>query len=321
MTGRLEPTAPSLPPGLSVVPAPSALGAASTWPMLQLGDTPAASRRAWAGLPRLPWALSGRAKPGATVLATVASDSDSPLIAAQPFGLGRVIWVGTGETWRWRFRAGDLVHHRFWGQLIRSAATDRLAGGNDQIRFGPLRRRVATGETATFQARVFTPGFLDAKTLHARLVDARGMKPETRVALVPVAGRPRTYQGEAPRLSAGLYAVHLDLDVTGLASPLRPAALEVIEPSAARSERVELAAARAPLEQMADATGGSVVDETEFDRLLALLASQSRDRARFPTRPNAGPRMIVLWDQPATLILFLTLLTIEWVARKRLGLP
>ena len=31
---------------------------------------------------------------------------------------GKVLFVGLDSTWRWRYKAGDTYHHRFWGQLV-----------------------------------------------------------------------------------------------------------------------------------------------------------------------------------------------------------
>ena len=75
------------------------------------------------------------------------SASDGAVIAAQPYGLGKVLWVGTDATWRWRFRVGDAYHHRFWGQVVRWAAAGKLAAGNALVRFGPDRSKVPEGES------------------------------------------------------------------------------------------------------------------------------------------------------------------------------
>src|SRR5205085_9147460 len=90
--------------------------------------SPAASRAVWDGLPSLGWGAVGEAKDGAEVLAWVndakAAEAKGPpdrsaaLIARQNYGLGRVLYVGTDGTWRWRFKTGDAYHHRFWKQTI-----------------------------------------------------------------------------------------------------------------------------------------------------------------------------------------------------------
>ena len=151
--GSVDPEHPSLAAGVAVRPAALAV---EVWPMLALAATAEASKTAWLGLPRLPWLLAGRAKPGATTLAAIEGfqpDGDGSVIAAQPYGLGKVLWVGTDATWRWRFRVGDAYHHRFWGQVVRWAAAGKLAVGADWVRFGPDRSRLPEGESPRLTAR------------------------------------------------------------------------------------------------------------------------------------------------------------------------
>jgi hypothetical protein len=137
------------------------------------------------------------------------------------------------------------------------------------------------------------------------------------VPLRMVAGQPRTFEGAAPSLPLGAYVVRLDVpqlaEVLHLdASPQAPkAALDVVARDT--SERIELAAARDPLDRLAAATGGRVVADFEADRLPSLFHARTREIIRTAETP--------LWDHPATFLLFVAVLTAEWVARKRAGLP
>src|SRR5262249_25955679 len=121
----------------------------------------------WSQLPRHYWGLIGRSKPGATPLAYVREDGARPVAArfgraearhgpnGPPQGpsppleeekarvvrhtdaFGRVLFIGLESTWRWRYKAGDQYHHRFWGQVVRWAASDKpLVTGNQHVRFG-----------------------------------------------------------------------------------------------------------------------------------------------------------------------------------------
>ena len=204
-----DPAHPSLPPGVSLVPTPSAFADAGAWPMLQFASEPEQNRAVWSGLPWLPWLLAGKAKPGASVLAA-ARDESAAVIAAQPYGLGKVLWLGTDGTWRWRYRIGDAYHHRFWGQVVRWAASGKLSAGNAYVRFGPVRPRVAAGEGVKIQARISegVPGVTPDLLIAAR-IGRSGAKPgEDAVAVTPpppppppprpVAGQPRTFEGTAP---------------------------------------------------------------------------------------------------------------------------
>ncbi len=146
-----DPAHPALPPGIAVLPSWGRIEA-SAWPMLQLDADPEQNRSTWARLPRLPWVVAGRVKPGAVALAATSGDESAAVIASSPYGLGKVLWIG-GDTWRWRYRAGDRFHHRFWGQVVRWAASGRLAAGNAFVRFGPSKPRIADGENVRVQAR------------------------------------------------------------------------------------------------------------------------------------------------------------------------
>ncbi len=317
----VDPVHPSLPPGLALVPKAEALADPDAWPMLQIGDDPEATSRAWGGLPALPWVVAGAPKPSSTVLAWAGGrEAAGAALAGQPYGLGKVLWVGTDATWRWRFRVGDAIHHRFWGQVVRWAGSNTLAVGNRVVRHGPTRPRVPEGEPIRLQARVaddaadLPPDLLVAARIFRR--DGAGEALAV-VPLRPRADQPRAFEGASPPLPIGDYVVRLDapqllaLSAARGAGPIPEAGLEVVGRDT--PERIELAAARDPLDRLAAATGGRVFRDFEAAQLPPLLRSR--------TRPVERSAEVPLWDHPATLILFFALLAVEWTLRKRAGLP
>jgi hypothetical protein len=317
----VDPAHSALPPGVALMPPLAVLDVPDAWPMLQIGEGTGGSRTTWAGLPRLPWVVAGKAKPSATTLASVVDrDEDGAAIASQPYGLGKVLWVGTNATWRWRFRVGDEIHHRFWGQVVRWAGSGMLAVGNRVVRHGPLKSRVGEGEGVRLQARVaenvanLPPDLLMAARIFRR---NGGTEALAVVPLRAVPGQPRVFEGVAPGLPEGDYIVRLDapqlasISEAQNAGPIPEAPLEVAQRDT--SEKVELAAAREPLERLAAATGGKVFNDAEAAQLPPYLKAQTKPVERTEETP--------LWDHPGTLILFFLILTIEWVLRKRVGLP
>jgi hypothetical protein len=316
-----DPNHPALPPGVKLMPTTESLNAADAWPMLQVGEGSEGPRATWESLPRLPWVVAGKAKPSATTLASSPGREDEgAAIAAQPYGLGKVLWVGTNATWRWRFRVGDEVHHRFWGQVVRWAGSGMLAVGNRVVRHGPLKPRIGEGEGVRLQARVAEDAAgIPPDLLMAARVFRRDSSSEA-VAVVPlraVPGQPRVFEGIAPGLPQGAYVVRLDapqleaISRTQGAGPIPEAPLEVIPRDT--PERVELAASREPLDHLAVATGGKVFNDFQAAQLPAYLKAK--------TKPVERSEEIPLWDHPGTLILFFVILTAEWVLRKRAGLP
>ena len=203
-------------------------------------------------------------------------------------------------------------------------------GGQRHVRFGAAKARYHEAERIELQARISEgeqgvgPELLiaakifkaDAKT------GAAGGEPIAIVPLRAVAGQPRTFGGDVLSLPAGRYVMRLDVpqlagklglggDGVTTESRIPEAVFDVV--SRDSSETVELAAARDQVEQLASATGGRVLADHEADELPPLLRARTRQTTRVVET--------TLWDQPAYLFVFLGLLTVEWVMRKRLGLP
>jgi hypothetical protein len=325
----INPTRPSLPAGTAVLP--TAAASRGAWPMLQFADENAASLTVWQGLPKLPWVVVGKAKPTATVLASTptagATEHESAAIAAMPYGLGKVLWIGTDATWRWRFRVGDAYHHRFWGQTVQWAARGKLAAGNRLVQFGPVSPRVTDGDAPLIRARFaddapdVRPDLLVAARIYRRPQKSTTSGPEALgepIAIVPLrpkADQPRVFEAAAPTLAPGPYLVRLDVpqlaDAMKAEGPVPQASLEIVPRET--SERIELSANRDPLDRLAAATGGKVVTDAEAASLADALHSRVVTKTRVePTR---------VWDRPEALLIFFGLLTIEWVVRKRSGLP
>lgn len=327
----IDPDHPSLPPGLAVRPSPGALADPGSWPMLRFAAEPDRNLAVWEGLAPLPWVLGGRPKPTATPLLIAVGDDisegSSVVAAAMPYGLGKVLWVGTDSTWRWRYRVGDAYHHRFWGQVVRWAGSQPLTAGNRLVRFGPLRPKTAEGQTTPIRAQFAedAPGITPDLLVAARVFRARGAaansspkplppEPEGEAILIvplrPSTDQPRVFEGLASALPPGLYAVRLDVpQLPG--APTDSAPLEIAP--RVSSERVELAATRDPLDRLALPTGGHVLSPPDAASLADLLSARNTPRIRVTTSP--------LWDRPWSLGLFFAILTAEWVLRKRVGLP
>ncbi len=326
----IDPNRLSLPAGVQLVPTLSASEEMNQWPMLQFATNPSASRLAWSRLAPMPWALVGAAKPGATPLLVVASpepnapDADNrATVATQPFGLGNVFWVGTDSTWRWRLRVGDPYHHRFWGQVVRWGTVEEPSGGNDLVRFGPLQAQTVEGEAIALQAQFgpevtgVTSDLLTAVRVYPeKSADSAEASPLALVRLRPVPGRLRDFEGTVSDLLPGRYRAVLEapeLDDFFDSEELPPveATFEVTSPE--NGELIELSARADLLEQLANVTGGVLLRDYEAGRLAELIRPITIDRERSERR--------TLWDQPFFLLLFFSLLTVEWIIRKRAELP
>src|SRR5208337_5630334 len=93
------------------------------------------------------------AKPGAAVLLAAQNPAKTPIVVAHRYGAGRVFWMGTDESWRWRDRLGERVHQTFWLQVMRWGLAGRLRGQDPRLQVGLDRYLLAPLETAELKAR------------------------------------------------------------------------------------------------------------------------------------------------------------------------
>lgn len=294
----------------------------------------------WAGWPRpWPWAVLGKAKPGATPLLNWVTPADMALdpvarervgVAAawHNYGFGRVLFVGLDGTWRLRYRVGDLYHHRFWGQVVRWAAGGKpLTAGNDSVRFGTAQVVYRTGDAIDVTARFaeglgpLKPGMLAGARV-VRLPEAPGgaEEPAALVPLLSSRARPRMWNGQLRGLPAGKYA--LELAVPDLAphlleapkggkpkKPLR-ATFVVLPPEP--QELLSLETNYPLLEGLAAGSGGQVFEPEQAGDLRDLLARKAAVQVE-----RHDLKLFQWWGMLAAVA---GLLTAEWVARKMAGL-
>jgi hypothetical protein len=293
------------------------------------------SAETWSNLPPHYWGIVGRAKDGAVSLAYIPSgqavdgaaaremERNNALIVRQNFGFGKVVFVGIDSTWRWRFKKGDTYNHRFWSQMIRWAASDRaLVAGNEFVRFGarePVYRADQDVEVvARFSEKVKKLG-PDALA-GARLL--RKPKPgaqEEVIGLMPLRPHPvipRELNGAQPNLPPGDYDLELvipDVEdkLNGPDGKKLRAKFQVLP--ADTGEMLDLSTNWLLMEDIAAKSGGKVFAAENANELIDLLQSRSATREYSIEQK--------MWQSWWTLLLFIALLTLEWVVRKFAGLP
>jgi hypothetical protein len=295
----------------------------------------------WAGNPRpWAWAIAATAKPGATPLAgwldpreegLKPSDREkhNSVIVRHNYGFGRVLFIGIDSTWRWRYKVGDLYHHRFWGQVLRWAAADKpLSTGNAFVRFGTPQPVYRPGEVVEVVGRLndtlgnIKPDLLAGARI-IRLPDEPGGA-EKPVALVPLKSRPakpRVLEGKVRDLPGGRYAIELAIpdladklmappDKDKKPAPLR-AVFTMLPPES--KEMIELETNWPLLDDLAVQSGGKVFTPETAGELRNLLVKQSV--------PNVEHHEQRLWQWWGLLAVVVILLTLEWAGRKLAGLP
>lgn len=277
-------------------------------PLMQLHPDPTVNQAVWDALPGVWWFYPVlREKPLAAVLLRGAENGGAAplLLAAQPFGAGRAVFLGFDSTWRWRATA-ERYFDRFWVQVIRYLAQARRQGVSRRGTIVLDRDTYNVGDYARIEARVFDAGFapLHAAEVAARLEFSDGQ--QRPLALTPIAGREGWFGGRALLEVDGPAVVRVPLEG---GQPKE----ELVRYFSIQRPEIELAVLRQQadgLRKLAEFTGGRYLTLAG----AATLPDEIRNASII--RPLQGPRRS-LWDSGWMLSLVALLLGTEWFVRRR----
>jgi hypothetical protein len=278
-------------------------------PIYRFGDNEASSAQIWQNLPKLNWYFEApRKKPGALVLAEHAnvtgSEGKLPLDLYQFAGMGKAMFHAFDDTWRWRFRSGDRYFGRFWVQAIRFLARSKLAGQR-QAEIQTDRRRYERGQPIRLRVRFPNQGLAPAGGSVTVQAERNGTSPR-KITLNQLPGTRNVFEGALPQAAEGDYQVRL-LPPPILEGPIPTASFRVEAP-ASEFERVQMN--EPELLRVAATTGGTFYTPLTADSLLKDLPKPSK--VPLDTDPP-----IPLWNTWPVLSLFVVLITLEWILRKR----
>ncbi len=303
---------------------------------LLIADSPQDSRQAWNDIyRRFPvFGLSDycRPKPTARTLIEAVSDLDREpvdggaagssrhaFLCWQRAGAGRVAYLAAPETYRLRWRRGDRMHHRFWGQFLRWITAANTGAGNELVRLQTDRTRYAQGEPVEVTVWLKDPNGrpLEGDAIHAEAKTFNNEAMSLELKPDPdVAGR---YFGTLNDLGAGAYQI----GVRGrIIDELLPADSEASETSVASAtitvraadsiEMLNTQCNRPLLEQVAQMTGGQVIPPTAIAEVLELVSFTPDVSESIQRKP--------LWNRWSNLFIVLGCLFTEWIVRKGKGL-
>jgi hypothetical protein len=208
------------------------------------------------------------------------------------------------DTWRWRFRVGDRYFGRFWIQTIRFLARSKLLGQR-QAEVQTDRRRYQRNQPIQIRVRFPNPGVAPAGSeIHVQ-IEQKGHG-SRKLALKQAPGSRSLYEGALPQEAEGDYVVRL-LPPPVLEGPI-PTATFRVEPPAGEMERIPMN--EPELVRAAKRTGGKFYTPETTANLLKELPPP--EKVPLDTDPP-----IPLWNTWAVLGLFLAVITMEWVLRKR----
>lgn len=283
-------------------------------PLMRLGETEKDTEGYWGVLPGIYWSHSvTKIKPGARVLAMNSNpmrvtdrNEREPLIAVQTVGKGgRVVYVGTDETWRWRSLADSYFYERFWSNMVRYLAT--LMARNVVITTGG--DHFSVGERINVSAEVYDEKNdyqpLAAETYTVDLVDMQNPEKVQPLVLKKVEGKPGQFQGTLTAVHQGHFRVTAMRDDPKNDEKVASKEIEIAPPEA------ELARTEAdPSAMKTLATRPeNFLPISDVDQLSALIPP-----GRLTAVNDVNQE---LWDKPLSVILIVLLLGIEWILRKK----
>jgi len=285
---------------------------------LQLADNSPDTKAQWQEFPGVYRCYpTGGPKAGATIYANfgdprVLNEHGPPILfAAQFYGSGRTLYLGSPEMWRLR-AVDEAFYDRFWTKAIREVGQGRLRRGTARGLLLLERSQYALGQTIRIRANLLDPQLspLEVESVELNIFDPYG---------APLAA-PRSLQRDHEK--AGQYWADFRAAVPGTYRVLvRPepadekqnltAKIDVVLPNLESDNPRQNAKL---LTDLARETGGKYLP---IEKALAELPGLLPDRGE---RFAVDEQLRALWDQEWVLYLLLGLLGFEWVIRKLLRL-
>lgn len=268
-----------------------------------------ASRDVWQTLPGLFWLCEApRLRAGAMVLLEHpqrrGEKQPLPVIALQRFGAGKVLFHATDELWRWRFRDHEQIYSRYWIQALRFLSRTQSLDGVRGVEFTADRQTYQRGDAVKLRLQVLDERQLPASGVATVMLE-RADEPRRSIELARVANSTNLFAGQLRGLRVGRYHAWLS-DPSFPGSP--PAVDFVIE--APQRELLRRRLDRADLEAATRATHGRDFSLHEADRVPAEIPAGQ------PV-PLSAATVVPLWTRWELLLLFASLLTAEWLCRRR----
>ncbi|HIF73501.1 MAG TPA: hypothetical protein EYG31_01255 [Porticoccaceae bacterium] len=285
-------------------------------PLLRLASEDAENRRLWQQLPELQGVyVTGRIKPGATVLVEHPllqyQNQAIPVIASQRYGSGRSISVATASTWRWQMMlpSGDQSHETLWRQLLRwlsVSAPERISIDFD-------REFYNVGDEVNVTATVLNDEYEPDNDATLWMQTEDPLAALTDIPMEWDIEKDGVYRSSFTVEEEGVYSMLIDVASAAgnaAADGSEKRAAFVVTPSLREYTNAEMDSGL--MARIAEASGGAFFNLADSTDIVSAIEFT----------PNAYSReiQIDLWDRPWLLALLISLLCVDWIARRMKGL-
>ncbi|MDZ7815702.1 MAG: VWA domain-containing protein [Planctomycetota bacterium] len=271
-----------------------------THPALRLAADDERNDELWRKLPALFWHYPvSRVKPGARVLLRHPGAGADPLAVEAYYGRGRVFFSAFDSSWRWRRKVGDRYFYRYWGQLLRHLAQEKILG-SDRLKLEVGRRTYDEGDEVSLLARALD---LSMKPAGVEQLLAQVRMPD---------GSARQLSLDRERQGAAIYRASFDAVLPGEYTcslkweDMEASVTFLVEEISA--EKLTLRQKDELLRTLAAESGGEYLAFYELDALSELLKNLRTSSDREISES--------LLDAPLVWGLLILLLAAEWVIRR-----
>jgi len=297
-----------LPEALELTARGAAFGA------LRLVSNPKENAALWRSLKPPHWLAAVRTLPGAeTLVEGIVGGQKTPVVVLRPFGAGKVLYLATDETWRWRYDVAEKYHDPFWHQMAAAIMEPPYAVRDKHVALDAGAVNYVAGDSAELRVRLRDEqGRAVTHGQPAALLFRDGQKVAT-ITLSADDNRSGTFRGKTGPLAPGAYEVRVD--TRGLAPQTGDVHTEFfVQPKGGDigREMAELNCNEELLQQMARLSSGEHYREEDAGRLVEKLEPMSRGRIE--------ESETLLWQSWWWFVPIVALLTVEWFLRKRNGL-
>ncbi len=238
------------------------------------------------------------------------------LVVTRHLGRGKVLMLTFDRTWRLRYRVGDTLHHRFWGEAMRWGIGEKLRAGNLFVRLGSDALSYLPGQSVRIMSRLTDETFTPINDADIEGVLSKDGKAINRIRLRYREESNGLYEATLPPLGdLGSYTLSLrtgDPRVARVSETL-PETQFLVVASLRPAENIYATADWTLPRRMADLSGGLALTPADTGRLLTAFGEGSRtidERVEF-----------ALWDSWLFFLILVVLLTAEWLLRKNASLP
>ncbi len=251
----------------------------------------------------------------AEVWAEAVSDEGmrTPWLVTRMYGAGRVFYLASDQTWRWRYRVENRFQGRFWNQLMTAAMQPPYAARDTFVAIGTDKIDYRIGQSATIRVRLLQTDRRDSDVSSSATVDAVLLRNGQPIDVVPLRlddAERQTYLGETKPLTRGEYQVRVRASGFDAAALKASTPIWVVPPRSTELDRVSVD--ETELKRIAVAGGGIAVHESSADEILASLGSLSSGKIIESDT--------LLWQTWWIFVIIVSLLGAEWWFRKKVGL-